>query len=261
MGETQRNHVVRVWIGYALAGLLATNGRQYFYQQLGDIFIPATVELMAPLGLRAYIPSVLAPARHAVAPDEIALVFYRSEAEYQRACHESCAGRTYGALHGALFSFIAHRGRPASHSAFPLPFNGMPAQSGAIELFDRATDWQRGEILSEAVVRTVLPVADFRRRVCTLMTALQRQPAASLQGVYFYLGDDLLVCWSCWRDRGSALLPPSLGDIVLDSRARGVALPASVFAADPGVSVSEGDSLNLQFQPFSSHNHSNREND
>lgn len=245
--EKKQPRAVRVWLGYALPHLLKGKGRARFYQQLGSVFIPATVKLMAPLGLRAYIPTILDCTPHAMVPDEIALVFYRGEEDYRRACHESCAGRAYGALHGSIFSFEIRDGRPASHSAFPTLFNGKPEQSGAIELFDLAADWQRGEVISEMVVRTDLSVRAFRQDILTMMAALKLRSPVFLESVYYYLSDDLLVCWSSWQKNSQPLLSQKLGDIVLSSRAQPASVPASVFSVDPGLTVAAGESLNLQF--------------
>ncbi|PXX99265.1 hypothetical protein [Halomonas sp. LBP4] len=238
---------VRVWLGYALPELASGAGRERFYQQLGEIFIPATVELMAPQGLQAYVPSVLPPSGHPKVPDEIALVFYPSRQCYQQASHATVAGRAYGALHGTVFSFQARQGRPASHSDFPAPFDDQPKQSGPVQLFDCGGNWQQGAVFSEVWLRSGQGVAAFRQAVCEAMGTLRARPRQGLLGVYFYLDDDLLVVWSHWQQQGQVLQADTIGELVWADAAAAVAVPSSPFADYAGLPVGPGQAFNLQF--------------
>jgi hypothetical protein len=247
---TRETRAVRVWLGYALPELASGGGRERFYRQLGEIFIPATIQSMAPQGLQAYVPSVLPPSEHPGVPDEIALVFYPSRQCYQHASHATVAGRAYGALHGTVFSFQARQGRPASHSDFPAHFDGQPEQTGPVQLFDSGGSWQQGAVFSEVWRRSEQGVAAFRRAVCEAMGTLRARPRPGLRGVYFYLDDDLLVVWSHWERKGRQVVPTyTIGERVWAGSAAAVAVPSSPFADYAGMAVGAGQAFNLQFSP------------
>ncbi|WP_157742956.1 hypothetical protein [Halomonas sp. hl-4] len=245
--EMQTMRAVRVWLGYALPELASGTGRERFYQQLGEVFIPATVQSMAPQGLQAYVPSVLPSSHHPKVPDEVALVFYPSRQCYQQASHATVAGRGYGALHSTVFSFQAQQGRPASHSDFPAPFNGQPEQTGPVQLFDSGGNWQQGEVFSEVWLRHGQSVAAFRREICDAMTILLARPLKELLGVFYYQDDNLCVVWSHWQRHGRVLQTNAIGELIWADSAVSVAVPHSPFAAYPGLSVGPGSSFNLQF--------------
>ncbi|MGF1706812.1 hypothetical protein [Enterovibrio baiacu] len=115
---------IRVWQGYR--NELYRNDINGFMKKLGDIFIPITVQLMTPMGLNMYYPSIVPHAgssRSSVLPDEVALVGYPSQDIYTAASKGSVAGRSYGALHSTVFNFSATE-IPASTSNFPIIYQG-----------------------------------------------------------------------------------------------------------------------------------------
>ncbi|MDB4991309.1 MAG: hypothetical protein JWN04_6487 [Myxococcaceae bacterium] len=131
---------VRLWRGRRRAELSADD----FARQLRTLFIPATVRTMQPLGLVAYLPSLLAENGTASLPSEIALVAYGSRSAYESA-RESELGRAYGALHGSLFEFADN----ASYSEFVSLWHDEPLQRDrAYSLFEDEVDWQRGVTLT-----------------------------------------------------------------------------------------------------------------
>jgi hypothetical protein len=106
-----------VWRGYALD----RSHMDGFYQTLGSTFIPITAQVMCKLGLTAYLPAIIPIDRTPMVPDEIALVFYRSQTEYQLGANETPAGRAYQKLHSSVFNFdVTRLGLPASASGFPI---------------------------------------------------------------------------------------------------------------------------------------------
>lgn len=246
METSPQGRAVRVWLGYALPTLAPAPHRQKLYDQLGQIFIPATVQFMGPLGLQAYIPSIVPTSRHAAVPDEIALVFYPDQATYESACHESCGGRAYASLHSTVFSFSTEAGRPASHSAFPAQFRGDPSQTGAIQVLDHGESWQSGRVISEVMARTEQTPEVFRGAVCNRFTGLLEVLPTGLSGVFLYLDDDLCVCWSLWTGNPQPLAE-GLGERALLSESVPSSVPPSPFARYAGLHVQAGDSLNLQF--------------
>ena len=101
---------VRVWRGFKLETLSPKD----FLAALGSIFIPATAQLQRLYGLTAYLPTVLPLDKPNGVPDEIALVFYRSQKAYDDT-KLTVPGRAYSSLHSTVFGF------PQSESGFPGP--------------------------------------------------------------------------------------------------------------------------------------------
>ena len=244
--DDQQGRAVRVWLGYALTELADQRG--LFYERLGSIFIPATVQFMGPLGLQAYVPMVLPRVDDPVIPDEVALVFYPDAQTYHAACHDSCAGRTYSSLHSTVFSFTPTADRPASHSGFPVLFQPGAGQTGALQVLDDDTNWQHGSVISEVCSRGSDSPEDFLMHCQAAMAHWQEAPEEGLKGVFVYLDEAFLVCWSCWQGEARALTQ-GLGDTVQRSVAMTVHMPASAFADYAGVTVTGGASFNPCFTP------------
>jgi len=96
---------VRLWLGWRARHLTgASSGWQSFTKSLASTFIPVTWEIMTRFGLRTYVPSVFSAADGAGQPEEIALLCYRTRADYE-ASRATVLGRAYGAMHRAVFEF------------------------------------------------------------------------------------------------------------------------------------------------------------
>ncbi|MDD1794529.1 hypothetical protein LRP50_15450 [Enterovibrio sp. ZSDZ42] len=114
---------IRVWQGYRRPEFI--DNTEGFLNKLGQIFIPITVQLMTPMGLRMYYPAVVSSPNvsHTVKlPDEIALVGYPSQETYQEASHQTVAGRAYSSLHETVFNFTPGD-VPSSFSSFPMAYS------------------------------------------------------------------------------------------------------------------------------------------
>lgn len=111
---------VRLWLGWRARHLTgASSGWQSFTKSLASTFIPVTWEIMTRFGLRTYVPSVFSAADGAGPPDEIALLCYRTRADYE-ASRATVLGRAYGAMHRAVFEFdIAGRRSKADWADAP----------------------------------------------------------------------------------------------------------------------------------------------
>ena len=109
---------VRLWLGWRARHLTgASSGWQSFTKSLASTFIPVTWEIMTRFGLRTYVPSVFSAAEGAGPPEEIALLCYRTRADYD-ASKATVLGRAYGAMHRAVFEFeIAGRKSRADWAA------------------------------------------------------------------------------------------------------------------------------------------------
>ncbi|EOD77523.1 hypothetical protein D515_03764 [Grimontia indica] len=115
---------IRVWQGYR--SLQYQDDIEGFLSKLGQIFIPVTVQLMSPMGLRMYYPAVVPQPTDCPKnrlPNEIALVGYPSQQTYFDASHRTVAGRAYSSLHQTVFNFDTGD-MPASFSDFPIAYPG-----------------------------------------------------------------------------------------------------------------------------------------
>ncbi len=245
---------VRVWLGYCLKKFRASDEtRQRFYQKTGSVFIPATVQIMAPLGLTAYLPAVMPPDECPSVPDEIALVFYESRDIYHRACTCYVGGRAYAMLHETIFNFRHGNHIPASHSGFPEKFAGRIG-SGKVYyyLFDQAVDWQSGDTMVLVGVRRRQDADSFLKKIAEAMTALQKERPEGLDGAVFTVYGDCLVCWTHWAtaipDRKGLLNRHDIGmRVIMLQYSKPVNIPLDISSDYPGIPVKAADSFNCRF--------------
>lgn len=142
---------------------------EFFFAKLGSIFCPGTVQIQAPIGLTAYLPSVMPPEKHPLAPDEVAIVFY----EYPNAYHEAketVGGRAYSDLHQLVFDLPT-----ASKSGFPELYRGEVATNGRYHLFEEHVDWQHGYVNVFVGARSGDDEQAFREAIAAWLTEVQKQ--------------------------------------------------------------------------------------
>ena len=98
-------NAIRAWFGWRVPQMTRDdNGFVTFTRELAETFVPATWLVMHKYGLLAYVPTLLRKDKAAHVPDEIALLVYASEGDYN--AHKlTVAGRSYGVMHRALFDF------------------------------------------------------------------------------------------------------------------------------------------------------------
>ncbi len=229
---------VRVWRGFRLSSL----PREKFFEKLGSFFIPGTVQIQSPVGLTAYMPSVLPKDKPPEVPDEIALVFYEIQQAYHNA-KDTVGGRAYSDLHGVAFDL------DRSLSGFPDPFKGGLAPGEEYHLFDEHVDWQRG------IVKIFVGVKDggaaFLGDVADWLMDIQQRGGPD--GAIVSASDDYVVYWEHWPDaaKAKASRVSELGKWVKTAYDRTIepyALPHKLWDAYPGVDVSGGESFNFQFE-------------
>ncbi len=253
MSQGFQQFPVRVWLGYALPQFRSDAGRPAFYKKLGSIFIPATVQMMQPWGLTAYLPTVLPShaASNANIPDEIALVFYESCEAYEQAAHASVAGRAYEALHATVFNFDEASAIPASRSGFPVLFGEerlMAKPEGYYSLFEAQVNWQQGNtvVLVCTTENGELPL----KALAAKLGNLQSKPPKGLDGLMLATAKDVIVLWAHWsrEPENMNLLDgiPALQQ-VLSTRAQPAFVPMPDTVSFPGVEVGAGYSATFQF--------------
>lgn len=233
---------VRVWRGFRRPDRPVAD----FHAALGSIFIPATVQLQRLYGLTAYLPAVLPADKPAGVPDEVALVFYRSQRAYADA--KACVGgRAYGLLHSTVFD-VAH-----SPSDFPTLLDGNFRLDRPYHLFRDAVDWQGGFAqLFIGARRHDDPPERFARAIEAHCIDLQDDRPAGLDGAVVAAGDAFVVFWEHWssrecaeRSRIGALTRAAAP--VLVAPLSPVAVEEALDRASAGLAVSGGECFNTQF--------------
>ncbi len=237
---------VRVWRGHALASQRAD--RKAFCRSMGSVFMPVTVQLMGPLGLTAYLPAIMPPAECPDVPDEIALVFYRSQAAYTDSSAAS-ASRAYSLLHRAIFDLSDPTSRTVSRSGFPCRWSGGLTDHSAYFLLDEATDWFMGA--TTAAVATAADAASLQRCVPGLVERLGTGGLQSLDGAVLAVDGACLCLWvhssSGHIEQLQGLCEEAGLRCVWSGSAGAVQCAAGLFDADGGFCVADGDFLNVHF--------------
>lgn len=232
---------VRVWRGFRHPGLPFES----FVEKLGSIFIPGTVQIQSPVGLTAYLPTVLPKDKPAAAPDEVALVFY----EYQKAYDEAkmtVGGRAYSDLHALVFDL------KRSLSGFPDKFEGTIANDEKYYLFDTEVDWQVGAVNVFVGVRPAdVDPAAFQQRIAQWLTGIQ-QDSDGPDGAIASASEEFIVYWEHWPDE-SAAGGSGYGELAqLSEKVHSETIPAVPLSEElwgryDGFEVSSPQSFNFEF--------------
>jgi hypothetical protein len=235
---------VRVWRGFRLSSFEPAK----FYLDLGSIFIPVTVQIQRLFHLAAYLPAVLPPTRPHGLPDEIALVFYRTQLDYTNASL-AAGGRAYSLLHSAVFN-LAPGG---SLSGFPSAFAGSLAQEAPVHLFPEPVDWQAG--FAQVFVGARRPATDpdlFLNGVQAFCQSATQNRPQGLEAAIVVVARDYLLCWEHWPNATAAQnsrigdLTQTSSEVMFETYAP-IAVPTELDGAWPGLQVTGGEALNAQF--------------
>jgi hypothetical protein len=211
-------------------------------RKLEWVFMPMTVQMQRLYGLTAYLPAVLPPNHGEGVPDEVALVFYRTQNAYHEA-KRCVGGRAYSELHGLVFDM------KASQSSFPRLFTGTVELDQPYHLFDTSVDWQAGSarLVVGRVPNAAAPDA-LISRIRDEAMALQRS-RGSLDAVIFCVTPRYLLWWEHSPDNVPAT--DRFGqetDAVFAGAPRLVRMPTDVTAPYAGLTLQpSGDFVGMQF--------------
>jgi len=221
----------------------ADTRRDTFVQRLGQLFMPVTVQMQRLYGLTAYLPAVLPESKDSTIPDEVALVFYRTQECYHEA-KRCIGGRAYSELHELAFDMSASR------SDFPILFAAdeiSPDQP--YHLFEQSVDWQTGFSRLFVGTRKAGAGSDvFLAGVANAARRVQADPR-SLDAVIFSATSD----WVVWWDHSPTATDPvhyldAVADRVHSSAARCLRVQPNLLEPYAGLSLNaQTDFLNLQF--------------
>ena len=178
-------------------------------------------------------------------PDEVALVFYRTQECYHEA-KRCIGGRAYSELHELAFDM------PASPSGFPkLLAADEITPDQPYHLFERSVDWQTGYSRLFVGARKADATSDaFLASVAKVARQVQADPRSLDAAIFSATGD-----WVVWWDHsptGIATSPVHYLDAVADrvhaSAARCLRVPPNLLEPYAGLSLNAPtDFLNLQF--------------
>ncbi|MCP3966068.1 MAG: amidohydrolase family protein [Lentisphaerae bacterium] len=232
---------VRVWRGFQVSNLSKTN----FRRELGSAFIPTAVQTQVPLGMTAYLPTVLPNNKPEDVPDEIALVFYESQKVYKETFNTPM-GRAYGLLHRSVFS-------KQSKSGFPVLLKGDLQCDQPYYLFNKDADWHTG--LTRVLIGSRLKnqsVKEFLKQLHKWLHSIQKKPPVNLDGAIVSVSENCLIYWEHWQkedDSAKSKIPEITDSMetVLLKNADKLKVSMNWLDPCPGPEIKGGESLNLQF--------------
>jgi hypothetical protein len=233
---------VRVWLGRRRSDLPVDK----FADKLRDMFVPATVQMLQPLGLTAYLPTLL-PGADTSLPDEIALVFYESQQAYNDA-RNTPTGRAYAELHGTAFD------SKSSSSSFPQLFHGTLQDNTAYHLFVEPAQWQVGSTYV-CIAKLERPAAGqtLQDMSANFLATLRAKAPQGLDGYIALLRGDLWFRWAHFSGAepvDNAALDPSTKYILHQSRSRPHKLnDGTSYTLTSRVPLDPNTTLSLQFRP------------
>jgi hypothetical protein len=232
---------VRVWRGFRLPSLADAE----FCEKLGSVFIPGTVQIQTPVGLTAYLPTVLPRDKPAEAPDEIAIVFYEVQQAYHDA-KKTVGGQAYSDMHALVFDL------KRSTSGFPIKFAGEVEADMRYYLFDAHIDWQAGVARAFVGMRKGNDGPAFLKSIAKWLGKVQSQEGGP-DGAIAVAAANYVVYWEHWPDEASAKrsLIPSLAaktTVAYDQVIPPQPLNEGLWATYGGVSVKGGESFNMQYR-------------
>jgi hypothetical protein len=221
---------VRIWRGYK------QQDTEMFFKELGDIFIPVTIQFMSPNGLTAYFPLILPEKKEANVPDELALVFYSSQEQYHNASKNTSTGRAYGKLHISVFDL------PNCHSEFPIPFSKV-LENGSYYLFGGMHNWR-----SLNVECVILKKADNLKQYESYLLRLKTERTEGINEIFVSIDDYHIYTWICKNSAYKTTLEilSEKFDILLHFDS--IPLPINPnITADNKISITGGEFFNTQF--------------
>ncbi|HJX85188.1 MAG TPA: hypothetical protein VJ723_12670 [Candidatus Angelobacter sp.] len=238
---------VYVWRGFKPASL----DYAQFTAFLATVFVPACVQLQPPIGLRAYLPSMVPQAnKPAAVPDQTALMFWRTPAAHDEA-KVALAERIYSNLHGDVYDM-----NRSTLQEVPKP---LDATSGALQpeqpyyLLDGEADWMQGVVHHLVGARRPdLSANDFLTGAATWAKALRQKPPRGMDAGLVCCGNDYAVAWLHGTANSKALqsaVDPlaKLTQPVLNADAHAITMDAGLWDDWAGLDLATFPCLNFQF--------------
>ena len=238
---------VYVWRGFKSASMTYAQ----FAQFLGGVFVPACALLQPPVGLRAYLPTMVPQDGKPLAiPDQTALMFWATPPAPDLA-NQAIAVRIYQNLHGDAYDM--------TRSKLPEVPVALASAQGTLQaeqpyyLLDQPADWMLGGVHHLVGLRKPdLQPADFLTASYAWAAAFQAKPAQGVDAALLCCGNDYAIAWVHSKQNRSTLGSAldglaALTVPVLRAAPRSLALRAGLWDVWPGLDLTKATCVNLQF--------------
>lgn len=237
---------VHIWRGFRSSSKTA----EAFADFLGQTFVPACSLLQPRVGLRAYLPSLLAlenehGQKPATIPDQTALMFW-SEPKAHDEANKTVAVRVYQNIHGDAYD------TKKSRSQLPVPLADELAFDQPYYLVDKPADWMLGHVQHLVGARYDEQDPDeFQGFVYKWAAHVRDNPPAGLEGALVCLNEGYVVVWLLWVAETavvSDLLDHLAEQLIpwLNTIAEQYELPAGLWDDWPGIKMEYPNLLNIQ---------------
>lgn len=240
-------NAVYVWRGFMAAGSTYAQ----FAQFLGSVFVPACALLQPPVGLRAYIPTMVPQGQKSAAvPDQTALMFWATP-EAHNAANAAIAVRIYQQLHGDVYDMTRSK-----LTEVPVPVSsatGTLISEQPYYVFDQPADWMLGHIDHLVGARLAnLTAANFLSAAYQWTSALKAKPPNGVDGALVSCGTDYLAAWVHSASRGTGFQKvldglQVLTTPVLRTNPSPLALGAGLWDDWAGIDLTKNPCINIQF--------------
>jgi hypothetical protein len=240
-------NAVYVWRGFKAPG----SAYPQFAQFLGSIFVPACALLQPPVGLRAYLPTMVPQTQKPPAlPDQTALMFWATPQAHDEA-NKAIAVRIYQQLHGDVYDMTRSK-----LPEVPVSLSSVTATLQADQpyfIFDQPADWMLGNVDHLVGARRAdLSTADFLSAAYAWAAAFRMKPPKGVDAALLSCGADYAVAWvhSTSKGAGFATALDSLAALtvpVLRQNPQPLSLRAGLWDDWPGLDLTKNTCINVQF--------------
>jgi hypothetical protein len=254
MAKKPRSYPVLPGSVYVWRGFMAPPPQTYagFTKFLGSIFVPACALLQPPVGLRAYIPTMVPQAnKPAAVPDQTALMFWATPQSHDLA-NSTVAVRAYQNLHGDLYDMVKSH-TPEVPQALPGNATAFTAEQ-PYYLFDAPADWMLGAVRHVVGARpATFSQQDFITAVYNWSAGFKNNPPAGLDAALVCCGNDYAVAWAHAKKPSRSFNTVLSGfsklvAVQLETTPRPTNMPAGLWNKWPGfdLTLPKYSSMNIQ---------------
>lgn len=181
---------------YVWRGFMAPPPQTYanFAGFLGSVFVPACALLQPPVGLRAYIPTMVPQTnKPAALPDQTALMFWATPQSHDEA-NGAIAVRIYQNLHGDAYDMVRSH-LPEIPLALPSVAIAFTAEQ-PYYLFEESADWMQGKVQHLVGSRPVKISSElFLASVYNWAADFKINRPEGIDGALICCGNDYAVAW------------------------------------------------------------------
>jgi hypothetical protein len=244
---------VYVWRGYKASKVTLDQ----FAGILGSVFVPACALLQPPVGLTAYLPSILLDdEKPSNVPDQTALMFWATPQSHDLA-KKAIAVRIYQSLHGDLYDM------EKSHTP-EVPIS-IHQQTGTLVaeqpyyLLDQNADWMLGSTYHFVGTRKPEVASSvFLKEVYDWSLKFANSSPSTIDGALVCCGLNYVAAW-VHSPQPQQDLAPTVSDlnafafVVLKTSPQPLSLEAGLWSDWPGLDLTKNPSISLQFSRTLNH--------